>query len=62
MAKGKEFEGTSKRGNLEEALQEAIKAAQAGLHSDHVSWTLLKISGQHGGFVGANDLTVTIEA
>ncbi|HEX4966784.1 MAG TPA: hypothetical protein VF173_38595 [Thermoanaerobaculia bacterium] len=58
----KRFSGTSKKGNLEEALDHAIKAARNGLSAERVEWTLLLVSGVNGGFAPQNDLTVEIEA
>jgi hypothetical protein len=62
--KGKEFSGTSKTGNLQEALELAIKTAMdAAPGADRqVSWVLKGISGRQGGLVPANEVTVTIEA
>lgn len=61
-AKGSKFEGTSNQGDFNEALQKAIAAALEGLSSTLITWRLLEVSGENGGFVGANNLTVTIEA
>ena len=63
-ATGRKFSGTSKRGNIEEALQGAIEAAlgSAG-HSDAlVEWTLVSTTGRQGSITGLNELTLTIEA
>jgi hypothetical protein len=57
-----QFEGTSSRGDFQEALQNAINAAQAGVPSTLINWTLDEVSGQKGGFVNANELKVTIRA
>jgi hypothetical protein len=61
-SKGSRFEGTSNQGDFNEALQNAIAAAKDGLTTSFVTWKLLDVSGQNGGFVGVNDLTVSIEA
>jgi len=62
--KGKEFSGTSKTGNLQEALELALKAAMdAAPGADRqVRWTLCGIAGRQGGLVPANEVTVTIDA
>jgi hypothetical protein len=62
--KGKEFSGTSKTGNLQEALELAIKTAMdAAPGADRqVRWALKGISGRQGGLVPANEVMVTIEA
>lgn len=61
-AKGSRFEGTSNQGDFTEALQNAIAAAKEGLITDFVTWKLLDISGQNGGFTAVNDLNVSIQA
>jgi Flp pilus assembly protein TadB len=60
----KQFKGVSKSGNIEEALQEAIAAAERSVrHPDAmVNWTLKSISGRSGGIAGFKEVTVTIEA
>ena len=58
----KRFTGPSKKGNLEQALELAIKAAKKGLSSERIEWTLLVVSGVNGGIAPQNDLTVEIEA
>jgi hypothetical protein len=62
--KGKEFSGTSKKGNLQEAVELAIKTAMdAAPGADRqIRWALKGVSGLQGGLVPANDVTVTIEA
>ena len=57
-----EFQGTSERGNFEEALQDAIAKAKNGLTTDLINWSLTSVSGVHGGFVIQETLTVTISA
>ena len=59
---GDSFRGTSERGDLAEALADAIRNAKQSLRTDLVTWTLQNISGENGGFVGVNRLTVTIRA
>jgi hypothetical protein len=56
------YSGTADNGDINVALRLAIAAAKEGLGSDFVTWTLLRVSGANGGFVGQNDLTVEIEA
>ena len=60
----REFQGVSKKGDVEEALEKAISAAQGSVrHPDAMTeWTLKKITGRKGGFAGFNEVTVTIEA
>ena len=60
----KPFKGTSKTGDVEEALQKAIAAAERSVrHPDAmVDWTLKSVSGRSGGIAGFRDVTVTIEA
>jgi hypothetical protein len=55
------FTGTSPRGDLAEALSDALKNAAAPPHSPDVmvEWTITEISGRHGVFAG-NELSVTI--
>jgi hypothetical protein len=61
MSRGK-FEGTSKNGDLQEALALAIAAAKEGLKSTLVRWKLDEVSGEDGGFVQVTDITVKISA
>jgi hypothetical protein len=58
------FEGTSKAGNLQKALDAAIQAAKdSATGADRlVTWTLKKVAGRHGGIAGFRDVTVTIGA
>src|SRR5256885_1235385 len=60
----REFRGVSKKGDVEEALQKAISAAQGSVrHPDAmVEWTLRRVSGRSGGIAGFREVTVTIEA
>jgi hypothetical protein len=62
--KGKPFSGTSKKGNLDEALDEAVKAALASTNvSDaQAKWTIKHVTGIKGGIAGRNEITVTIDA
>ncbi len=62
--RNKEFKGTSKKGDLLEALQEAIAAAQRSVrHPDAlVEWKFKGISGRNGGFAGFHEITVVIDA
>ena len=64
VASRRTFEGTSKSGNLQEALDHAIAAAQAGVTvADWLTeWTLKSVSGRRGGIGGFKEATVTIEA
>lgn len=61
MSKGT-FEGKSKKNDIQEALEEAIAAAKAGLITDFVRWRLEQLSGEDGGIVGVRDLIVRIHA
>ena len=56
------FSGTADNGDINVALRLAIEAAKEGLGADLVTWTLLRVYGANGGFVGQNDTTVDIEA
>jgi hypothetical protein len=62
--KGKPFSGTSKKGDLSEALDAAIKAALAStdVSDAQAKWTMKEVSGIKGGIAGRNELTVTIYA
>jgi hypothetical protein len=64
MATLKTFQGTSKVGNLQKALDAAIQAAlQSAPGADRlVSWTLKKVTGRQGGIAGFREVTVTIGA
>ena len=58
------FEGTSNKGDLEEALKAAIESAMTsrkGIADAMVEWKVKNISGAQGGIAGFNRLTVTIE-
>jgi len=56
------FEGTSKNGDIQEALAEAISAAKSGLTTDFVRWQLEQLFGEDGGFVLVQNVTVRIHA
>jgi hypothetical protein len=62
--KGKCFSGTSKKGDLNEALEAAIKAAltSTDVSDAQAKWTIKEVSGIKGGMLGRNELTVTIDA
>jgi len=63
--KGKKptYQGSSKKGDLQEAIGLAVAAAQkAAPGADRlVAWTLKTVSGKSGGIAGLNELTATIE-
>ena len=61
---GKWFSGTSKKGDLDEALETAIKAALSSTNvaDAQARWTLKEVSGIKGGIAGRNEITVTIDA
>jgi hypothetical protein len=63
-SKGTTFSGTSRRGNIEEALQAALAAAvRSAGHADAlVEWSLKSITGRQGSIAGLNETLVTIEA
>jgi hypothetical protein len=59
----KTYSGTSKKGDIEEALQLAINSAIPQGQADRlVVWSLKEITGRSGGIAGFNEVTVTIEA
>ena len=62
VRRARKFQGTSSRGDIREALDDAIAAAKTGLRSSLVSWKLAEVSGETGGVVAANKLTVVIQA
>lgn len=64
MPPQKTFEGTSKQGNVQKALDAAVQAAQqAAPGADRaVVWTLKSISGRQGGLTGQKEATVAIKA
>jgi hypothetical protein len=58
------FTGTSHRGDIEEAIANAIREAMGSSQGDDalIKWTIKKISGQRGGIAGLNEISVTIAA
>ena len=61
------FEGTSKSGKLQKALNAALKELNEALDKGKVanasaSWKLASVSGNVDGIAGVNRLTVTIKA
>ena len=56
------FTGTSPAGDVGSALRAAIAAATRGLNANFFTWQLESVRGTVGGFVGAHDVSVTIEA
>lgn len=57
------FQGTSETGNLQEALDNAIAAAQqAQPGADMINmWRLNQVTGQAGGITGGKSVTVEID-
>jgi hypothetical protein len=60
----KTFKGTSNKGNVQQALNLAIQAAQqAATGADRlIAWTLKEVSGRRGGIAGFNEVIVAIKA
>jgi hypothetical protein len=61
------FEGSSKSGKLQKALNGALKELNKALSEGKVAdasatWKLASVSGNVGGIAGVNRLTVTIKA
>ena len=61
------FEGTSKSGKFQKALNSALKELDEALGKGKVAdasaaWKLATVSGNVGGIAGVNRLTVTIKA
>jgi hypothetical protein len=58
------FAGSSRNGNIQEALADAIKKAHAAAPGAdrQVRWALKEVSGVNGGISPLNTLTVEIEA
>jgi hypothetical protein len=56
------FDGTSDQGDFQSALAGAIETAMGQLTTDSVSWTLVSVHGQYGGFADDRRLTVRIHA
>ena len=63
-ARTRQFRGTSRTGDIEEALKNAVAAAGRTVnHPDAmVEWTLKSIAGRSGGIAGFNEVTVVIDA
>lgn len=61
---GQYYKGVSKKGNIQEALDNAVKnALDAAPGADRqVKWTIKEVSGVKGGILPLNTLTVEIEA
>jgi hypothetical protein len=64
MAAAKTFKGTSNSGNVQKALDLAIRAAEdSATGADRlITWTLKDVSGRRGGIAGFNEVTVAIGA
>ena len=58
----RQFVGTSNRGDLNEAIADAIRIAKQSLQSTLVVWRLEATAGENGGFVQKNELFATISA
>ena len=60
---GKKFKGVSKKGDFQEALSRAVdKALQSTGGADIiVKWKLYEVTGEKGGLVPRNTITVTIQ-
>lgn len=58
------YEGVSKKGDLQGALDAAIKNAMDGAPGAdrQVKWTLKEVKGTEGGLIGLNEVTVVIDA
>ena len=56
------FEGTSKVGNIAEAIAIAVFNAKENMQTDYVEWTLKDLNGKSGGFTQTNEITVSINA
>jgi hypothetical protein len=61
---GKPFTGTSRKGDFQAALDDAIAAAltAARVVDGQAKWTLKEIHGVKGGIAGRNEISVTINA
>lgn len=61
-----QFQGTSKEGDFQSALEEAISVAFEALKGNisdfRIAWKLIETSGSQGGILGERAITVTIEA
>jgi hypothetical protein len=58
----KDYTGTSGRGSIQEALEDAIKSVPQPGADFLVVWHVKEIAGKQGGFVGYNEVQVTISA
>jgi hypothetical protein len=60
---GRSFVGKSARGDLQEALSDAInKAAESSSAPDGLlKWKLSEVTGEKGGIAGLNNMAVTVE-
>jgi hypothetical protein len=60
----KTFTGTSRSGDLAEALSDALRQATESSQTSDVlvTWTIEKISGKRGGIAGLNEICITIAA
>lgn len=54
------FIGTSTNGNFQEALNNAIIIAKETLKTDFIKWKIEELTGEDGGFVTVNILSVKI--
>jgi hypothetical protein len=63
MSPHKTYQGTSRTGNLQEALDAAVAAAEAAQPGADIliNWRLGTVSGERGGIAGVNNVTVEIE-
>jgi hypothetical protein len=57
------FEGTSNRGDFQEALTNAVdNALNSASGADMlIAWELEKVTGERGGIAGVDNITVTIQ-
>lgn len=61
MSQGQIFTGTSRNGSLQEALEAAVREATAAAPNPvFYTWSLAGITGEQGGFVGADVVNVSI--
>ena len=60
--KTQNFTGTSKNGDINEAIANAIQKAKVALQTDIIEWTLNTTKGRNGGFLLIDDLEVEIMA
>lgn len=62
IAKGKTFTGESSEGDIQIAYAMAVEQAMSGLRSSLVLWEIVIISGESGGIVEKNSVSVQIHA